>query len=77
MPIVPSELIKSCFKSYPVLSLWIFDLKSKIYPFGKTAYKPNIWDLNEPYFTTYFPPAFVDALPPIWQEPFAPKSSGI
>ena len=26
---------------------------------------------------TYFPPAFVEAFPPIWQEPLAPKSKGV
>lgn len=76
MPIVPYEPINNCFKSYPVLSLCIFDPKSKIYPFGNTAYNPKIWDLNDPYFTTYFPPALVEAFPPIWQDPFAPKSNG-
>jgi len=26
---------------------------------------------------TYFPPALVEAFPPIWQDPFAPKSRGV
>lgn len=77
IPIVPSDPINKCFKSYPVLSLWIYDVISKIYPFGRTAYIPKIWDLKDPCLITYFPPAFVDAFPPIWQEPFAPKSKGI
>ena len=60
-----------------MLSLWIYDVMSKIYPLGRTASKPKIWDLKDPCLITYFPPAFVDAFPPIWQEPFAPKSRGI
>lgn len=64
-PIVPYPPIKSCFRSYPVLSLKISDLMSRIYPEGKTASRPKMCDLKEPYFITYFPPALVEALPPI------------
>lgn len=77
MPIVPSPPINRCLRSQPVLSLCIYDLRSRIYPLGRTASKPKICDLKEPYFITYLPPAFVEAFPPIWQEPFAPKSSGV
>lgn len=64
MPRVPYPPIKSCFKSKPVLSLRISDLMSNTSPLGRTAYKPKICDLKEPYLTTYFPPALVEAFPP-------------
>ena len=76
-PRVPSAPINSCFKSYPVLSFNIYDRRSMTSPDGSTAYKPRIWDLKDPYFMTYFPPALVDAFPPTWQEPLAPRSRGI
>ena len=76
-PKVPYEPMNSCFKSYPVLSFGIYDLRSKISPPGSTASKPRIWDLNDPYLITYFPPALVEAFPPTWHEPLAPRSRGI
>lgn len=76
MPNVPSPPMKRFLISYPVLSLCIYDCMSRIVPFGNTAYIPRIWDLNEPCLTMYIPPAFVEALPPNWHEPLAPRSSG-
>lgn len=52
------------------------DLIFKTSPFGRTVSSPNIWDLKDPCLITYFPPAFVAALPPIKQDPLAPKSKG-
>ena len=48
----------------------------KMVPFGKTASIPKICDLNDPCLTIYIPPAFVEAFPPSWHEPLAPKSKG-
>lgn len=35
-----------------------------------------MWDLNDPCFTIYIPPALVEAFPPNWHDPFDPRSKG-
>ena len=49
---------------------------SSIVPFGRIAYIPSMCDLNDPCLTIYMPPAAVDAFPPSWHDPLAPRSSG-
>ena len=77
MPKVPSEPIKSCFKSKPVLFFFIVFKSLWNSPLGKTASIPRILLLIEPYLITLSPPALVAILPPIWQLPFEPSEIGI
>lgn len=73
---MPSPPMNKFLISYPVLSLWIYDCMFSIVPLGNTAYMPKICDLNDPCLTMYIPPAEVEALPPSWHEPLAPRSKG-
>ena len=75
-PRVPSEPIKSCFKSYPELSFISFFNDEIIVPSGRTASIPITKLRVIPYLKTLKPPAFVDIAPPIWAEPLAPKFNG-
>lgn len=65
IPKEPSDPIKICFKSIPVLSFRIFDLKFNTYPLAITVSIPKILALKGPYFIKYFPPALVDTFPPM------------
>ena len=76
MPNVPSAPMKRFFKSYPVLSFFSSERRFIILPSGKTTSKPKHNSLVLPYLRTFTPPAFVERLPPIIQEPFAPKFNG-
>lgn len=76
IPNVPSPPINRFLISYPVLSLCIYDSILRMVPLGRTASIPKMWDLKDPCLTIYIPPAFVEAFPPSWQEPLAPKSRG-
>ena len=76
IPSVPSLPINNCFRSYPVLFLSILFIEEIIVPSASTASSPRIKSLVIPYRITLFPPAFVEAFPPILQEPLAPKSKG-
>ena len=57
--------MKSCFTSYPELSLITFFIDEITSPLDKTASKPKTNPLVIPYFNTLSPPALVDTTPPI------------
>ena len=76
IPNVPSAPTKSCFKSYPVLSLRNALNPFQISPLGSTTSKPRTKSRVLPYLRTLTPPAFVDKFPPIRQLPSAPKLNG-
>ena len=63
-PSVPSLPIKSCFTSYPVLSLRNEDKQSITIPSAPTASTPTTVPLSDPYRSNRRPPAFVETLPP-------------
>mmetsp|Transcript_60322 Transcript_60322/g.142121 ORF Transcript_60322/g.142121 Transcript_60322/m.142121 type:complete len:214 (+) Transcript_60322:842-1483(+) len=75
-PSVPSLPISRWCRWYPVLSFRSEETLSTIVPSARTASTPSTVPCSDPYRTSLSPPAFVATLPPIWQLPFAPRSSG-
>ena len=73
---VPSEPIKRCLRSVPVLSFRSVVMLSRIVPSAKTAVRPTQLACRELWRMNLIPPAFVARFPPIKQEPFAPRSRG-
>mmetsp|Transcript_4422 Transcript_4422/g.15514 ORF Transcript_4422/g.15514 Transcript_4422/m.15514 type:complete len:242 (-) Transcript_4422:24-749(-) len=76
-PSVPSAPMKSCFRSYPVVSFLSGLRTSRISPLAKTTSRPRTEPWSEPYLRYRMPPALVEMLPPMWQLPLAPRSRGI
>ena len=72
----PSLPINSYFKSNPVLSLRSSESKFNISPLAKTDSIPVIWPLKGPCLIKVRPPTCVAKLPPIYADPFAPRSQG-
>ncbi len=68
--------MKSCFRSMPRLSLRKVERPSKMEPSGRTTSRPRTSSRVMPYRNTLMPPALVDTLPPMRQEPCAPNASG-
>ena len=86
IPSVPSAPMKSCLRSYPVLSLrsapalpspGMFKLNTVPFASGRTASIPSTVPWSDPYLKRRRPPALVEMLPAMWHDPFAPRSSGI
>ena len=73
---VPSEPIKM-FLSHKLCIIFFKSLiRSKTSPLGRITSSPKHRSLAFPYLSTFIPPAFVDKLPPIIQEPLAPRFKG-
>ena len=73
----PSDPMKTCFKSNPLLFFRTFEDRSRTEPSASTTFMPVIFPRKGPNFIKYLPPALVARLPPKRQEPEAPKSHGI
>ena len=75
-PRLPSLPRNRCGRCSPTLSLARCARRSSVRPAPSTTRRPRRYPCKEPYRTTRMPPAFVAMLPPMWQEPRAPRSSG-
>src|SRR6218665_3188502 len=75
-PKVPSEPMNRCLRSRPVLFLRSRYRPSQICPSGNTTSSPRTFSRVLPKRNTPVPPALVAILPPIWQDPSAPRLTG-